>query len=339
MKYAPIMIRTICRSTHFIRCIESLKRNAWAEYTDVYIGLDYPAKDEHWKGYNEILEYLTGGSFSEFKSFNVIKHPTNLGPVQNGISVRKILLEQHDRYITAEDDIEFAPCFLEFMDRALEQFENDPDVIGISGYSYPINWKRDLSATVMKQNFCASTWGIGFWKAKHEDINQYFNSGRLIDAFSYATSNRKNMIDAAWCDYIRGVTCLRPEKSLLTVPSDVALRIYLSVEKKYIVSPIVSKTRNMGFDGSGLYCQGIEQDVYGDFADNYNYSEQAIDKDELIDIILNSDEYLNENRIMLNKFDRRSKKDMLECELRKLAYLILGCRLYKQTIEFLRRET
>ena len=45
MKYAPILIPTLCRSKHFIRCIESLKKNGWAKYTDVYVALDYPAKE------------------------------------------------------------------------------------------------------------------------------------------------------------------------------------------------------------------------------------------------------------------------------------------------------
>ena len=35
-------IESTCRYEHFVRCIESLKRNTWAKYTDVYVALDYP---------------------------------------------------------------------------------------------------------------------------------------------------------------------------------------------------------------------------------------------------------------------------------------------------------
>lgn len=49
--YAPVLIPTLCRSEHFIRCIESLKRNTWAQYTDVFIGLDYPPSEKYFDGY------------------------------------------------------------------------------------------------------------------------------------------------------------------------------------------------------------------------------------------------------------------------------------------------
>ena len=50
--FAPVIIPTLCRFEHFNRCIESLSKCTWAEYTEVYIGLDYPAKESHWGGYN-----------------------------------------------------------------------------------------------------------------------------------------------------------------------------------------------------------------------------------------------------------------------------------------------
>ena len=56
MKYAPILIPTLCRADKFRKCIESLKKNKWAKYTAVYIALDYPLNDTHWCGYNEICE-------------------------------------------------------------------------------------------------------------------------------------------------------------------------------------------------------------------------------------------------------------------------------------------
>ena len=50
-KYAPVRISTLCRSAHFIRLIESLKRNMWAKYTEVYVGLDYPPNEKYLKGW------------------------------------------------------------------------------------------------------------------------------------------------------------------------------------------------------------------------------------------------------------------------------------------------
>ena len=55
MIYAPVLIPTLCRYDHFIRCLESLKKNTWAKYTEVYIAVDYPAKESHWDGYKRIV--------------------------------------------------------------------------------------------------------------------------------------------------------------------------------------------------------------------------------------------------------------------------------------------
>ena len=58
MVYAPIYIPTLCRSEHFQKCIESLKTNTWARYTDVYIALDYPPSEKYRAGYEKICSYL-----------------------------------------------------------------------------------------------------------------------------------------------------------------------------------------------------------------------------------------------------------------------------------------
>ena len=53
-----VLIPTLCRNKHLEKCLNSLKKNPWAEYVDVYIGVDYPAKEFHWPGYREILKLV-----------------------------------------------------------------------------------------------------------------------------------------------------------------------------------------------------------------------------------------------------------------------------------------
>ena len=73
MKYAPIIIPTLCRFEHFQRLIESLKCNSWAKYTDVYVGIDYPPIQRYRQGWQRICDYVDNGNFDEFASFNVVK--------------------------------------------------------------------------------------------------------------------------------------------------------------------------------------------------------------------------------------------------------------------------
>ena len=75
--YAPVIIPTLCRFEHFKRCVESLKRCTGAEYTDVYVGVDYPSQESHWEGYQKICNYVS--EVTGFRSFNVILRDRNFG--------------------------------------------------------------------------------------------------------------------------------------------------------------------------------------------------------------------------------------------------------------------
>lgn len=55
MIYAPIYIPTLCRYEHFKQCIESLAQCEGASETEVYVALDYPAKESHLEGYEKDL--------------------------------------------------------------------------------------------------------------------------------------------------------------------------------------------------------------------------------------------------------------------------------------------
>lgn len=165
MIYAPVLIPTLCRSDHFIRCLESLKKNTWAKYTEVYIAVDYPAKESHWDGYKRIVEYLSCDC-TEFANLHVIKRPYNYGGAANMVALRDYVLKKHDRFIRTDDDCEFSVDFLEYMDCCLEKYEDDDNVIGVTGYSYPVDWNISNNYNAFKNNYVFPMWGTGFWRKK-----------------------------------------------------------------------------------------------------------------------------------------------------------------------------
>jgi len=138
--YAPVIITTLCRFEHFKRCIDSLLQCTGAEFTDVYIGVDYPSKDSHWKGYNKICEYV-----QDIKGFNklvIIKREKNCGAVGNLKALREYVEKMYDRCIFSEDDNEFAPNFLEYMNEGLIRFKDNPIVLRICGSR--MTWGADF---------------------------------------------------------------------------------------------------------------------------------------------------------------------------------------------------
>lgn len=313
MIYAPIYIPTLCRSEHFKRCIESLKRNSWAHFTDVYVGIDYPPVDKYRRGWQEICDYVDNGDFSAFNKFIVIKRRENLGAGRNSVELRNIILEKYDRYIYAEDDIEFSPNFLEYMDKCLEAYEDAPDVVNVTGFSYPIEWKTSERSTCLKQNINVSMWGCGFWKKKEEWVRPYITSFGSVNELPRVLKRGRDMqmIDAAKKEYVECAGTWINRNRFVGSRSDIGSRIYLAVAGKYCISPVISKARNHGFDGSGVYCDDIVgEKEFGNTAGTYNYPKQPIDTSDSFEFIPDTLHDYEENRKRLNAFDYRSPEQM-----------------------------
>ena len=323
-KYAPIYIPTLCRNAHFIRGLESLKKNGWAINTDVYIALDYPAKESHWEGYRKICDYLDNGDFSVFASFNIIKRDRNIGSLANIDSTRDMLIEKYDRWIMAEDDIEFAPVFLEYMNKCLDYYENDPDVFAVNGYAYPVSYSHSEDSNVIKQYATVSEWGIGYWKKKYLDAQQKIENGFLRDSFNFAdhAGTLESMVKSRRFDYIN-YALSGNDDPLYTHMTDVSMGIYCNLTEKCVISPIVSKTRNHGFDGSGLYCGKIENPK-GEHSMDLDYGSQVIDDSETFEIVPDREESFEENKKRLDAFLYESPER--DCKIRAMyrMYQLIG---------------
>ena len=306
-----MLIPTLCRSKHFIRLVESLKRNTWAKYTDVYVGLDYPPSEKYRQGWQEICDYVDNGDFSCFAKFVVFKRTENYGSARNSSHLIEYAYEHYPCWIRTDDDVEFSPNFLEFEDKCLWAYRNDPDVTCVSGYSYPVKWKMDEGITCFKQNFTLSAWGLGFWGSKKSEYSDYIKTGKMLaDAGNVVKKKyHERMIDSCFRDYFSSVLSYGSQTSLFLICSDIALRAYLACHTKYCISPVISKVRNHGFDGTGEYCTAIEGN--GEHALDFNYSTQEIDTSDHFDFIPDDSlQYTEENKRALNAFDYRSEEEM-----------------------------
>lgn len=327
--YAPILIPTLCRYKHFVRCVESLKKNDWAKFTDVYIALDYPSKSEHFDGYNKICEYLKG-DFSQFSSFIVIRRSENFGSVKNARTLCELVLQKYDRFIRTDDDMEFSPNFIEYMDKCLAYYEGDNDVIAVNGYTYPLDWHKAAGCNVIKNNLLCTMWGVGFWKDKYLEVSSKLRGGYLVERFDSALKDKsyKKLCKARFLNFVEAG--LSANKGLTIMSSDVAWGTYLALAGKYVVMPTISKARNHGFDGSGVYCQEIPKSQNKKLtAWNYNYKEQSIDQERSFTLIPDESIGLSDdNRKLLDAFDTRDKDDLFKANLKLLLYKYLGRRNY-----------
>ena len=308
------MIPTLNRLDHLKTCLTSLSRCTWADRTSVYIALDYPPSSKYVDGYKQVSSFLDQCDYLGFKELHIVKREVNYGPAKNFREMQKSLFLEYDRVICSDDDIEFSPNFLVYMDTVLEKYEGEKDVVAVSGYSYPVHWKTTEDATCLKQNVSASDWGIGYWRDTYNEMIDYlYNDGprkalrRVIKEQLY-----KRMIDVAKKEYITHACSLRfknKDKDYWRLGGDFAMRCYIALENKYIIAPVITKTRNHGFDGSGACCDAIVGDS-GETALTYNYEMQPIDSSSSFDLVEDTLHDYEANRGLLNAFDCREPSSL-----------------------------
>ena len=257
MIYAPVIIPTLNRISHLKRCVESLQRNPYAIYTDLYIALDYPPSEEYKDGYFQIKEYLSAG-ITGFNSVNVLYREKNLGPITNAFTLIHETFEKYDRLIYSEDDNVFAPSFLEYMDSALEKYISHEDILAVYASAPKVKscpaGKNDAFCT----NFYTS-YGVGMWKNKEErldkGINRLYIENLCCD--KKKIKRMKKTYPESIC-YLASIL-LRKEPLYQTVdgkvePIDVVRTTHAVAENKYLLCSPIPLIKNMGYDGSGVHC-------------------------------------------------------------------------------------
>lgn len=254
--YAPVLIPTLNRYEHFKRCLESLERCTGSEYTMVYVALDYPPSDKYMDGWRKIDEYLRQKEeLNKFKKIVVYRrdHNCGIGHLRsNGKLLIADVTESHGAYIFTEDDNEFSPNFLEYMNWGLETFKNDKSILEICGYN--VADKTAINGNVYKY-YRYSAWGAGTWVDKQQKLRSFYDFKKLRSHVSglpfRIISNSKEVLHA--------FHVLRMIKRK-TFYGD-SIRGCLPINESMYIYPTISKVRNYGTDGSGQHGKGSKEEM------------------------------------------------------------------------------
>lgn len=246
--YAPVIIPTLCRYEHFKRCVDSLSKCTGADKTKLIIGLDYPAKKEHEEGYHKISEYIP--TISGFEEIIVQKRDLNYGSSKNGRALYDYVYGFSDRCIFTEDDNEFSPNFLEYINKGLELYKDNPYVIGICGYRYVFEIEDNTQNAFPCIGF--SAWGVGLWREK---TFLYKNIGTepLINSILYSWKKSLWMIHR----YPTWLNAYMTMKLRHTSYGDFLAALECLFYDKVSIFPKISKVRNHGNDGTGVNCHRV----------------------------------------------------------------------------------
>lgn len=244
MRKYPIIIPTLCRYTHFVRCIESLSNAERSNEIDCYVALDFPLNDNHKEGYLKIKEYLRNFKH-KFNELIVIERTENYGAVRNLHETIDLVKKKYHAYMLTEDDNEFSPCFFDYMIKCLEQYKDDDSVYSVCGYATPEY--KDITDRNIIFTLGNSAYGVAYWTSKDRKYDS-LTKDYYYDAMT--TWNSWMKLYKLHKYFVFGFTyCILHDKFY----GDGTLSCYSYLENKYQIKPRVSLVRNWGCDGSGLH--------------------------------------------------------------------------------------
>ena len=251
-KLAPIVLFVYNRPDKTKNVLDSLKECNLAQESDLYIFSDGPKNHEDKIKVDRVREII-----KEQKGFNritIYEKDVNKGLARSVIDGVTYIINKYGKVIVLEDDLKFSVNFLEFMNNALEYYNNDDDVWSISGFSPNITIPNGYKYDVYKvQRGCS--WGWATWKTKWDsvdweisDYNEFIKNKNRKRYFNSVGNNLVNMLK----DYKKGHI------------DSWAVRWYYNQYKykKYTIYPVESLVENKGFKGDSTH--GSISNKFGD---------------------------------------------------------------------------
>ena len=240
---SPVILFVYNRLHHTIKTVEALQKNELALETKLFIYSDDANNNDNRESVDRVREYIK--TISGFKTVIINERAKNFGLANSIIDGVESVVKEYGKVIVLEDDLVTSPCFLSFMNKALETYKNDEKVMHISGSVYPID-NRKLDDTYFIKP--ASCWGWGTWERAwsyyRKDVDYYlktFNREMIYD-FNLDNSHK-------YFDQIK----LNKKGKLDTWAIFWYASIYLN--KGLSLHPKESYVQNIGHDGEGENCE------------------------------------------------------------------------------------
>jgi GR25 family glycosyltransferase involved in LPS biosynthesis len=189
MKPAPIVIFAYNRPWHLSQMLESLRNNFLAEESHITIFCDGPKQGAGMEDLQRIEEVRSiARSQTWAKRLDVIASEVNKGLANSVIDGVSKILDQYGRIIVVEDDVILSPYFLEFMNDALEVYENESRVLSIGSWNYfyhPDTLKNNFFLT-MPDTIAWATWSRSWnlFRPDSKNLLQELNAKGLTRKFN-----------------------------------------------------------------------------------------------------------------------------------------------------------
>jgi hypothetical protein len=243
MMHAPIALFAFKRPAHTRRTFESLATNLEFNESPLIVYCDGARNEDESAQVAETRKLVRDWPHP---NKIIIERNRNWGLANSVIAGVTELCERFGRVIVVEDDLIVSPVFLNYLNRALEHYADEPKVMQVSGYMFPIAASKTDEVLFLP---ITSTWGWATWSRAWK----YFGIDESEIATLLADPNRRRAFDLDGCyPYTR-----RLNQQLAAKSDSWGIQWYLSVfsANGLIVYPPDTLVQNMGHDGSGANCR------------------------------------------------------------------------------------
>lgn len=272
MMCAPVVLFVYNRIEQTQKVIKALNDNRRSRETDLYIYSD-AAKDEiEIENVKKVREYLkVFHKEHNFRHVEIIQATVNKGLEKSIIEGVSDIINKYGKIIVLEDDIETSSDFLDYMNQALIEYENDNKIWSVSGYT--IDSKRiKKSGKDVFVGYRASCWGWASWADRWNKIDW-----EMKDYPNFIKSKK------AQRDFNKGgadMTFLLKKQQNGEIKSWAIRWCYQQYKEGMLtVFPRNSKVRNIGLDGSGTNCGNVsikQQEVIVENKWNFSYDDKDL---------------------------------------------------------------
>jgi len=157
---APIGLFAYNRPEHLARALRALARCPELASSELVVYCDGPKPTADAAARARIAETREVARSLAPKHAHIVARDENLGLATSMRTGVAALCDEHGRAIILEDDLEVSATFLRFMAAALDRYADEPRVMQVSGYMYPVDVAGRDDALFLP---AASCWGWGVW--------------------------------------------------------------------------------------------------------------------------------------------------------------------------------
>jgi hypothetical protein len=166
IQIAPIILFTYQRLDSLKKTISSLTNNSLATDSDLIIFSDGPKSLKDNPNVKEVRAYLK--TIEGFKSVTIYESSSNKGLAASIIQGVSDVLKVYPSAIILEDDLITSTNFLDFMNQALDYYQDKPEILAISGFSPIIKGLHEEDVYFTHR---ATSWGWACWADRWSKID------------------------------------------------------------------------------------------------------------------------------------------------------------------------